>query len=98
MERSPAGRPGGRGERGRYRPRRRVCVFCVEHATDIDYKDVARLRRFLTDRGKIESRRKSGSCAKHQRWLSVALKRARHLALLPYTATHIRRWGGGRPS
>jgi small subunit ribosomal protein S18 len=57
---------------------------------EIDYKDVGRLRRYLSDRGKIEPRRKTGTCAKHQRRLSVALKNARHMALLPYTAAHIR--------
>jgi small subunit ribosomal protein S18 len=68
-------------------------MFCVEHVTAIDYKDVNRLRRFLSERGRIEPRRKSGTCAKHQRALSQALKRARHLALLPYTAEHIRATG-----
>jgi small subunit ribosomal protein S18 len=57
---------------------------------EIDYKDVSRLRRYLSDRGKIEPRRKTGTCAKHQRRLSVALKNARHMALMPYTASHIR--------
>ena len=66
----------------------------MEKATDIDYKDANKLRRFLSDRGKIEPRRKTGTCAKHQRRLAVALKRARHLALLPYTAEHIRTTGG----
>lgn len=81
----PAGgpRPGGR-PRGRYAPRRRVCSFCVEHVKLIDYKDFDRLRRYVSDRGKIEPRRKSGVCAKHQRALSNAIKRARHLALLPF--------------
>jgi small subunit ribosomal protein S18 len=60
----------------------------------IDYKDVARLRRFLSDRARIEPRRKTGVCAKHQRRLSVAIKRARHLALLPFTPEHIRKTGG----
>jgi small subunit ribosomal protein S18 len=67
-----------------------VCHFCVDKIAYIDYKDVARLRRHLTDRAKIESRRKTGTCAKHQRALTMALKRARHVALLPYTAEHIR--------
>ena len=74
-------------------PRRRVCAFCVDKVTDIDYKDIGRLRRFVSDRGKIEPRRKTGTCAKHQRVLSEALKRARHLALLPYTAEHVRTMG-----
>jgi small subunit ribosomal protein S18 len=76
-------RPGGR-PRGRYAPRRRVCTFCVEHVKTIDYKDVDRLRRFVSDRAKIEPTRKTGVCAKHQRLLSTAIKRARHLALLPF--------------
>jgi small subunit ribosomal protein S18 len=62
----------------------------VEKARTIDYKEPAKLRRYLSDRGRIESRRRTGTCAKHQRWLSTALKRARHLALLPYTQEHIR--------
>jgi len=62
----------------------------VDHIVEIDYKDVARLRRLLSDRAKIEPRRKTGTCAKHQRALTVALKRARQLALLPYTAEHMR--------
>ena len=69
----------------RRRPKRKVCTFCVEKATFIDYKEVNRLRRFVTERGKILPRRVSGNCAKHQRALAVAIKRARELALLPYT-------------
>ena len=94
----PAGRgPGARREGGReqggYGGRRRVCGFCVDNVQGIDYKDTARLRRFLSERGKIEPRRKTGTCAKHQRWLTTALKRARELALLPYTAGHVRFMG-----
>ncbi len=86
-----AGGPERRGGRGRdFRSRRKVCAFCVDHVREIDYKDVSRLRRYLSDRGKIEPRRKTGTCAKHQRRLSVALKNARHMALMPYTAAHIR--------
>jgi small subunit ribosomal protein S18 len=88
-----AGEPARRRPRGRYGRRRKVCMFCVDHVTVIDYKDVGKLRRFLSDRGRIEPRRKLGTCAKHQRALSQALKRARHLALLPYTAEHIRATG-----
>ena len=88
-----AGEPGRRRPRGRFGRRRKVCMFCVEHVTAIDYKDVGKLRRFLSDRGRIEPKRKLGTCAKHQRALSQALKRARHLALLPYTAEHIRAAG-----
>jgi small subunit ribosomal protein S18 len=68
------------------RRRRKVCSFCLEHAEIIDYKDVTRLRRFLSDRGKILPRRMTGTCARHQRTLTVALKRARHIALLPFQA------------
>jgi len=87
------GEAGRRRPRGRFSRRRKVCMFCVEHVKAIDYKDVGRLRRFLSDRGRIEPRRRLGTCAKHQRALSQALKRARHLALLPYTAEHIRPTG-----
>ena len=93
--RREGGRPGGRD----FRPRRKVCMFCVEKAKEIDYKDVGRLRRFISDRGKIEPRRKTGTCAKHQRRLSVSLKRARFMALLPYTGEHIRESErGGAPA
>lgn len=91
-EREPGPRP-ERKRRGRYTPRRKVCAFCVEKVEIIDYKDPGRLRRYVSDRGKMEPRRKTGTCAKHQRRLSIALKRARHLALLPYTAEHTRLTG-----
>jgi small subunit ribosomal protein S18 len=68
------------------RPRRKVCSFCVDKVEHIDYKDVAKLRRFITERGKILPRRISGNCAKHQRKVTVAIKRARNIALLPFTA------------
>lgn len=74
-------------------PRRKVCNFCVDKITRIDYKEPGRLRRYVSDRGKIEPRRKTGTCAKHQRALTVSLKRARHLALLPFSAQHIRETG-----
>ena len=74
-----------RRDRGR-RPRRKVCSFCVDKVDHIDYKDVAKLRRFVTERGKILPRRISGNCAKHQRKVTVAIKRARNIALLPFTA------------
>jgi small subunit ribosomal protein S18 len=86
-----AGRPERR--RPRYTSRRKVCFFCAEKVQHIDYKDVDGLRRYLSDRGKIEPRRKTGTCARHQRRLTIALKRARHLALLPYTAEHVRNTG-----
>ncbi|MDR1204328.1 MAG: 30S ribosomal protein S18 [Peptococcaceae bacterium] len=68
------------------RPRKRVCSFCVEKVESIDYKEVGRLRKFITERGKILPRRISGNCAKHQRQLTVAIKRARNVAMLPFTA------------
>ena len=67
-----------------------MCRFCADKNVLIDYKDPATLKYFITDRGKIIPRRISGNCAKHQRKLSVALKNARFMALLPYTAAHIR--------
>ena len=67
-------------------PKKKVCLFCVEHIEDIDYKDIAKLRRFVTEKGKIIPRRMSGVCAKHQRSLAVAIKRARVMGLLPYSA------------
>ena len=74
-----------RRERGR-RPRRKVCSFCVDKIENVDYKDVARLRRFVTERGKILPRRISGNCARHQRQVTLAIKRARNIALMPFTA------------
>ncbi len=68
------------------RRRRKVCSFCVDKVDAIDYKDVAKLRRYMSERGKILPRRMTGTCAKHQRQLTEAIKRARHVALLPYTA------------
>lgn len=86
-------RRGGRGGRGRWVQRRKVCAFCVDKIAYIDYKDPGRLRRYVSDRGKIEPRRKTGTCAKHQRGLATAIKRARHIALLPFTPDHIRKTG-----
>ena len=74
-----------RREKGR-RPRKKVCSFCVDKVTDIDYKEFNKLGRYLTERGKILPRRISGNCARHQRMLTRAIKRARNIALLPYTA------------
>jgi len=84
------GSGGGGGGGRKFTPRRKVCQFCVDKIKEVDYKDLGRLRRFLSDRAKIEPRRKTGTCAAHQRSLNVALKRARQLALLPFTAEHIR--------
>ncbi len=67
-------------------PRRKVCAFCVEKATSIDYKSPGKLRKFVTERGKMLPRRTSGTCASHQRPLAEAIKRARHMALLHYVA------------
>jgi small subunit ribosomal protein S18 len=76
-DRRDAGRP--------KRSNRKVCTFCVERVDHIDYKEVSRLRRFLSERGKILPRRITGTCARHQRPLTDALKRARSIALLPFT-------------
>ena len=70
--------------RARNRKRRKVCTFCVDKVEHIDYKDAAKLRRFLSERSKILPRRMTGVCAAHQRQLTEAIKRARHVALLPY--------------
>jgi small subunit ribosomal protein S18 len=93
-ERGPRPRYGDRGDRGErggrrggFRPRRRkVCAFCVDKITHIDYKEHQRLHNFVSDRGKILKSRQTGTCAKHQRALAQAIKRARHIALLPYAA------------
>ena len=68
------------------KPRRKVCGFCVDKLDQIDYKDIKRLSRYVSERGKILPRRITGTCAKHQRKLTTAIKRARHIALLPYSA------------
>lgn len=89
---APSGPPRGRpdregGRRGRYGGPRppKVCPFCSQKVKYIDFKQADQLRRFLTERGKIKARRKVGTCAKHQRRLALAIKRARHVALLPFT-------------
>lgn len=73
------------GKFRRMKPKRKICAFCADKSKDIDYKDTTKLKRFLTERGKIQPRRTSGVCAKHQRLLAMAIKRARHVALLPYS-------------
>ena len=99
------GRPpfrGGGGQGGfqrrrgrpRYYARRKICTFCVDKVKYIDYKDVARLQRFISDRYKMEARRKTGVCSKHQRMLSRAIKRARVLALIPFSPDHKMPGGG----
>lgn len=70
---------------GMRRAKRKICQFCVDKVASIDYKDVLKLRKYLSEKGKILPRRISGCCAKHQRQLTVSIKRARHIALLPYT-------------
>ncbi|HOV68699.1 MAG TPA: 30S ribosomal protein S18 [Clostridia bacterium] len=74
----------GKRFKGR-RPKKKVCQFCADKAEYIDYKDAAKLKRFISERGKILPRRMTGNCAKHQRSLAIAVKRARAIALLPYT-------------
>lgn len=91
--RSPSRQTKKTTTRGKYTPHRKVCGFCVDKITYVDYKDVNRLRRYISDRGKIEARRRTGNCAKHQRAVTIAIKRARHVALLPYTAEHVRLQG-----
>lgn len=83
MERNEREFKGGRPVRRT--SRKKVCSFCVDKAEAIDYKDVAKLRKYITERGKIVPRRVTGTCAQHQRDLTTAIKRARHVALLPYT-------------
>ncbi len=68
-------------------PRRKVCPFCADRNARIDYKNPAMIKRFVTERGKIVPRRISGMCAKHQRAVALAIRRARHIALIPYAAT-----------
>ena len=84
----PYNKEDGKTTQYRRRPvrrRKKVCIYCVDKNAVIDYKDVAKLRRYVSERGKILPRRITGNCAKHQRALTVAIKRARHVALLPYT-------------
>ena len=77
---------GERGMRGGRKSRKKVCSFCVDKIYDIDYKDVPRLKRYLSERSKIVPRRVTGTCARHQRHLTIAVKRARHIALLPFVS------------
>ena len=90
FKRQSSNRAPREGGKPRYTPHRKVCGFCVDKIEHIDYKDIGRLRRYVSDRGKIEPRRKMGTCSRHQRRLTLALKRARFLALLPYTPEHVR--------
>lgn len=86
-----------RSSKPRYLPRRKTCAFCAEKVKQIDYKEPNLLKRYLSDRCKIEPRRRTGNCAKHQRVLALAIKRARHLALLPYTPAQLRKVGMSTP-
>lgn len=79
--------------RSRYAPSRRVCAFCANKSEVVDYKDPGKLHGYISDRGNIVPRRRTGACAKHQRILATAIKRARHLALLPYLPSHMGRVG-----
>lgn len=75
-----------RSGRPPHRGRRKVCSFCVDRVDHIDYKDISRLRKYTSERAKIIPRRVTGTCARHQRALTIAIKRARHLALMPYVS------------
>ena len=86
MPEKKAERPEGQMRRRPVRRRKKVCAFCSDKEHDyIDYKDTAKLKRYMSERGKILPRRITGTCAKHQRALTVAIKRARHVSLMPYT-------------
>ena len=89
MRRQKFSKPKERWSGARYVARRKFCSFCADKIESIDYKDPAKLRGYISDRGKIAPRRRTGTCAKHQRALAMAIKRARHLALLPYVPSHI---------
>ncbi|MCX6003231.1 MAG: 30S ribosomal protein S18 [Chloroflexi bacterium] len=78
-----------RTNRTRYVPKRKVCFFCANKNEVIDYKNPDKLRSYVSDRAKIEPRRRTGTCAKHQRAMATAIKRARHLALLPFVPDHV---------
>lgn len=75
-------------------PRRKYCQFCKENVDFIDYKDTQLLRKYMTDRGKIKPRRVTGACTQHQHDIAVAIKRAREMALVPYTVTVVSSRGG----
>jgi small subunit ribosomal protein S18 len=76
---------GGKGGARMRKAKKKICGFCMDKAESIDYKDINKLRKYITERGKILPRRISGNCAKHQRQLTEAVKRARNIALLPFT-------------
>jgi small subunit ribosomal protein S18 len=79
-------------------PRRKFCPFCADKVEVIDYKDAEKLHRYILDGGKIAPRRKTGTCARHQRAVATAIKRARHLALLPYVPAHVQKAGSAARS
>ena len=81
----------------RPRGKKKICIFCKDHSDWVDYKDVSLLRRFMSERGKIRSRRVTGNCTQHQREVQVAIKTARELALLPYVQRTASERGPGRP-
>lgn len=83
-------RGAGNPNRRRFSTRRKVCAFCADRIRIPDYKDIKRLQRYVSERGKILPRRRTGTCAKHQRGLTTAIKHARHMALLPFVAAHTR--------
>lgn len=72
-------------KKNRGRRKKRVCAFCFEKTNSVDYKDFVKLKKFISERGKILPRRMTGTCSRHQRPLTIAIKRARHIAILPYT-------------
>ena len=86
MERTERPERSERPERRGGKRRKKVCAFCADKVESIDYKDIAKLRRYMSDRAKIVPRRVTGTCARHQRELTRAIKRARHVALLPYVS------------
>ena len=90
------GRRRGPKDAPRKGAKKKVCVFCSEHISYVDYKDVNLLRRFMSDRGKIRARRVSGNCSQHQAAVAVAIKTARELALLPYSQRTVSESRGGR--
>jgi small subunit ribosomal protein S18 len=89
-ERRESSSSGGPGGRRRFVRRPRLCQFCAEKMKSLDYKQSEVLKRYVTEQGKIRSRRETGTCAKHQRILARAVKRARHMALLPFKAERVR--------
>ena len=82
-------RPPGKWTGSKFAPKKKVCPFCASRAKVIDYKDTGLLGRFISDRGKIEPRRRTGTCNRHQHVLALAIKQARHMALLPFVPEHI---------